>query len=263
MHIEASMKSKWHLFKALFGKEIISHYRYLFNTITELASYYVVFVLMFFGGKLAVGPGISETLRGLVVGYFLYVAAKVAFLGLAGNVTHEAKVGTLEQLFVTPHGFASVMGLKIVVKLFMSFAKAFVILLTILLTTGTQLNIDLLTVVVVAVPSVVSVIGIGFPIAGLALIFKRVNSLFQLVNFGILGLIGAPVLNAEFTRYLPLSLGSDMLQRSMREGVHLTEFPMVDLLTLFGVAVAYPVLGYYVFRMAEHYARAEGLMGQY
>jgi ABC-2 type transport system permease protein len=253
---------------AVVYKRFLLIVRYPLNLAAQLLSVYGFFAVVFFGGRAAArGMGavgaLGETLDALVVGWFLWTMAVSAYFGLAQNVTQESQWGTLEQLYMSPYGFGTVMWSKVVANLLNSLLWGAFILVAMLLTTGRALTVDLLTVVPVSLLALASVVGLGFVFAGLALVYKRVENVTQLMQFALIALVAAPVAEVGALRYLPLAQGSAMLQRAMREGVRLWEFPVADLALLVGTAVGYALGGYLVFRYCAGVARRRGVMGHY
>jgi ABC-2 type transport system permease protein len=254
---------------AVVYKQLLLLVRYPVNTAAQLVSIYLFFAVVFFGGRAAaasVGGGagaMSETFDGLIVGWFLWTMALAAYFGLAQNVTEESQWGTLEQLYMSPHGFGRVMGAKVVSNVLVSLLWGAIILALMLATTRRSLSVDLLTVLPVSVLAIMSVVGVGFVFAGLALVYKRISNVQNLVQFAIIGLIAAPVADVPALRYLPLAQGSAMLQQAMREGVTLTQFSPAAHAVLVGTAVGYTLAGYAVFRYCATVARRRGVMGHY
>ncbi|WP_416839178.1 ABC transporter permease [Haloferax sp. DFSO52] len=251
------------LLGAVARKQYILLRRYPVNTVGGLLAIYVFFALIFFGGRAVAGAAFDNSLDSLIVGYFLVTMAFSAYQDLAGNVMTEAQWGTLEQLYMAPVGFGRVMAAKTVVNVAFSFLWGGATLLLMLVTTGRTLSIDLLTVVPLGIFALASVVGVGFVMAGLALLYKRVNSIFGLLQFGFIGLAAAPVAAAPVLKLLPLAQGSYMLQRAMTGGVRLWEFPLTELGILVGVGTAYVVVGYLVFRFLTRRARQRGVLGHY
>ena len=242
--------------------------RYPVNTLAQFAGVYLFFAVVFFGGQAAANAAggaaaFAETFDGLVVGWFLWTMSLTAYFSLAQNVTDESQWGTLEQLYMTPFGFGSVMAASVIAYLLESLAWGAGILALMLVTTGRSLAVDVLTVGPVSVLALLGVVGIGFVFAGLALVYKRIENVTQLMQFAFIGLIAAPVADIAPLRYLPLVQGSAMLQAAMHNSVRLWEFPVTDLAVLVGTGVAYCLAGYWVFRRMAHRARREGVMGHY
>ena len=172
-------------------------------------------------------------------------------------------VGGLERHVTTPFGFAPVALLKGVAKVVRTFLLSAVVLGVMLLLTGTTLSLDPITVVVVAGLSITSVLGLGFAAGGITVLYKRVGNWLNLLQFGFVVLVSAPVFDAPWTRILPLAHGSALLQRAMVDGVRLWEFPLLDLGLLVAVSAGYLAAGYLVFRYATLRARRLGVLGDY
>lgn len=250
-------------------KRLLLLLRYPMNTLAQLASVYLFFAAIFFGGRVAarsIGAGagaLATTFDGIIVGWFLWTMSLTAYFSLAQSITREAQWGTLEQLYMSAYGFGAVMASKVVALLLVSALWGAIILPLMLVTTGRTLAIDLLTVIPVVFFTLLSVVGIGFVFGGLALVYKRIENVSQLMQFAFLGLIAAPVADSALLRYLPLVQGSAMLQQAMRDGVRLWQFTAADLAILIGTGVVYCLAGYYVFTRASDYARRKGVMGHY
>jgi ABC-2 type transport system permease protein len=257
------------LLRYVLYKRLLLLIRYPMNTLAQLLSVYLFFAAIFFGGQVAaesIGTGagaLGETFDGLIVGWFLWTMALAAYFGLAMSITREAQWGTLEQLYMSAYGFGSVMVAKVVALLLESALWGLVMLPLMLVTTGRTLAVDALTVVPVVLFALLSVVGIGFVFGGLALVYKRIENVSQLMQFAIMGLIAAPIAGYPPLRYLPLVQGSAMLQRAMQDGVRLWEFPTADVAVLVATGVVYSLAGFYAFTRASTYARKKGVMGHY
>jgi ABC-2 type transport system permease protein len=130
------------LFRAVLKKRFILLVRYPVNTLSQLVTIYLFFVVFFFGGKALAGASFSNTLGGIIVGFFIWTMAIVAYSGLAWNMTREAQWGTLEQLFMSPFGFGQVISITVVVNVLFSLLWGGGILALMLITTGRDLYLD-------------------------------------------------------------------------------------------------------------------------
>ena len=196
----------------------------------------------------------SATSCGLSVG---------AYSSISNDIGSEVQWGTLERHVMTPFGFAPVALLKGAAKVVRTFLLSAVILAVMLLFTGTTLELHVVTVVVVATLSILSVLGLGFAAGGITVLYKRIGNWLNLIQFGFVVLISAPVLELPWMKLLPLAHGSVLLQRAMVDGVRLWEFAPADLALLVAVAVGYLGFGYAVFRMSTRRARRLGVLGDY
>lgn len=251
------------LTKVIFYKQLILLLRYPLNTISQFLAMFFFFAVIFFGGQAVGGPALTNSLNGIIVGFFLFTLSISSYSGIARNVTREAQWGTLERLFMSPHGFGTVMAVKTIVNISINFVWSFMLLLLMFITTGRWLTIDPLTVIPLTVLTLMSVVGLGFLCAGLALVYKRIENLFQLIQFMFIGLIAAPVGRVEWLKFLPVTLGSHLIQIAMEDGIRLWEFPIQELSLLTVTGVTYMMIGYYCFYRAGIKARKEGLMGHY
>ncbi|AFK21092.1 hypothetical protein E6P09_18160 (plasmid) [Haloferax mediterranei ATCC 33500] len=237
--------------------------RYHVNTLGRILTIYMFFAVMVFGGR-AVAPNlINDSLTGIVVGFFIWTIAVGSYSSVASDLSREAQWGTLELLSMSPVGLGSVMVIKSLVNMFISFVFGFVVLVLMLLTSGAQISVDLVSVVPLAVLSVLPVLGIGFFMGGLALLYKRVSSIFNIMQFALLALIAlSPEVN-PLVKYLPLTLGSNLITRVMEHGTSITALPVSSLVTLCVVAGAYLAVGYLAFSYFQTKARQRGVLGHY
>jgi ABC-2 type transport system permease protein len=257
------MPSFRRLFSGVVRKRLLLLRRYPVNTGSELLGLYVFFAIVVFGGYAVAAPTITDTLPGIIVGFFLFSMAYVAYSGLSWDVMHEAQWGTLEQLVVSPYGLGRVMAAKVAADLLVSVLYGGVLLSMMLVTTGKEMSIDLLTVVPLVILSLLSVVGVGFSFAGLALLYKRIENVLLLAEFALVPLVAAPVDAVPALKLLPLVEGTYLLRRAMTHGIRLWEFPPADLGLLLLTTVSYLALGYLVLRACVRRARRDGLFGQY
>lgn len=244
--------------------------RYRLNFAIQLVGMYAFFAIVFFGGQEAVrsaGVGsvsaLGSSLDAIIVGWFVYSMAQNAYSSLSGVITAESRWGTLEQLYVSPHGFERIMGAKLIINLTLSLLMGFLMLLLMLVTTDRTLTLDAFTILPLIVLTLMSVLGLGFTFGGLTLIYKKLSSISRLMQLALLGLVAAPAADVFALRFLPLVQGSAMLQKAMREGTRLWEFPAHDLAILVGAAVVYIGVGALVFMVCSFVARKRGVMGHY
>lgn len=261
--VDTGIGGYFRFFLAAARKRFILLVRYPVNTISMFSTIVIVFLVIFYGGRAVAPAALSDSIEGIIVGYLLWSMAIAAYSGLSWNVTREAQWGTLEQLFMSPFGFGRVMLAKTVVNVLESFLWGAITLGMMLAVTGRTMTIDPVTVVPIAVLALAPAVGIGFVFGGLAIRFKRIENAFQIMQFGFIGLIAAPVATYPLLKWLPLAQGSHLLQHAMRDGIGITEMPATELGVLVVTAVAYLVVGYTVFIAAQRWARREGVMGHY
>ncbi|MUV90589.1 ABC transporter permease [Halapricum sp. CBA1109] len=251
------------LLRAVGYREYLLFVRYPADAVGGIVVSLIFFGLLFFGGRAIAGQALTDEIEGIVVGYFLWTLSVGAYSSISNDIGSEVQWGTLERHFMTPFGFAPVAFAKGVAKVVRTFLISVVILAVMLVVTGTTLQLDLLTITVVAVLAVCSVLGLGFAAGGVAVLYKRIGSWLNLLQFGFVVLISAPAFDLGWTRLLPLVQGSALLQRAMIDGLVLWEMPLLDLSVLLGTAVGYVLAGYAVFAITTKRARRLGVLGDY
>jgi ABC-2 type transport system permease protein len=253
----------YRLLRAVVYRDLLVWARYPVNAVTGLVLGVFFFGLMFYGGRAVAGQALTDSIEGLIVGYFLWTLALGAYQGVNRDIQSEASWGTLERHYMTPFGFGPVVFAKGVAVVARTFLTSFVVLAAMLVMTGTALDLNLVTVVVVGTLAVASAMGLGLAMGGLSVLYKRIGNVASLLQFALIGFISAPALDVPLAGALPLARGSAMLQRAMNDGVRLWEFEPTALAVLVGTAVGYLAVGYGVFVLATRRARRLGVLGDY
>jgi len=253
----------YHLARAVLYREFLIFVRYPANAIGGIVVSLFFFGVLFYGGRMVAGQALTDSIEGIIVGYFLWTLSVGAYSSVSNDIGSEVQWGTLERHITTPFGFAPVALLKGVAKIVRTFLTSAIVLAAMILITGTSLQIELLTIVTIAGLSITSVLGLGFAAGGITVLYKRIGNWLNLLQFGFIVLISAPVFDAPWTRLLPLAHGSALLQRAMVDGTRLWMFGPLELGLLVVVAVGYLVGGYVVFQYATRRARRLGVLGDY
>jgi len=256
------------LFWALLKKEYIYLKRYYFNTLSGIITIYIVFLIIFYGAKALLGggsasPSFGNTLSGIVVGFMVWTFALFAYSDLSWAMIQEAQQGTLEQLYMTPLGFGWVAIFRVVATFIFNALIVILILFLMMASSGRWLHLDFLSLTPLILLTVAGVYGIGFLMGGLALVFKQVQAAFQILQFVFVFLIAAPADKFPLMKFLPLSLGTQLVGKVMIGEVPLTQLPLADLLFLLGNSAFYFGLGFLLFKFFENVARDRGLLGHY
>ena len=253
----------YHLARAVLYREFLIFVRYPANAIGGVVIALFFFGVLFYGGQILAGRAVTDSIEGLIVGYFLWTLSIGAYSSVSNDIGSEVQWGTLERHITTPFGFAPVALFKGIAKIVRTFLTSAVVLAVMLALTGTQLSLAPLTVITVAVAAITSVLGLGFAAGGITVLYKQIGSWLNLLQFGFVVLISAPVLEAPWMRVLPLAHGSALLQRAMVDGDQLWQFGLGELGLLVGVAGGYLIGGYLVFHYATRRARRLGVLGDY
>lgn len=244
-------------------KEVTLLSRYHVNTITFFIVLYAIFLMIFIGGRLFGGQAFTDSFGAIIVAYFLASMSYVAFSGLADTISREASWGTLEQLYMTEVGFGTAALLMAIVQALLSFVWGFALLVVMLATTSRTISVDLISVLPIALFGIASVMGVGFILGGAAVLYKRIDNVFNLMQFAFYGLVAMPVESYPILKFLPLAQASYLLRKVMDEGYRIWELPVAELGLLVAVGVGYLVVGYLAFDAIMSVVRKRGVMGHY
>jgi ABC-2 type transport system permease protein len=253
------------MIKAMFKRYAIELRRYGFNTLSMLVSFYMIFVLLFYGIQ-SLAEGSSQfggALNGMVVGFMIFYLTVYAYAELSWVLVGEASQGTLEQLYMSPLGFGRVLIARIFAALVFRTIIMFALLLLMMWTTGRWLTLDLLTLIPLLLFTMASVQGVGFVMGGLALVFKQVQAALGILQFVFVALIAAPIEQFPVLKFLPLSWGTRLIGDAMINGTRIWEIASGDLMVLVVTGVGYFTVGFIGFKYLEGLARDRGLLGHY
>ncbi len=125
-----------HLARAVLYREYLIFVRYPANAIGGLIASVFFFGLLFYGGRAIAGQALTDSIEGIIVGYFLWSLSVGAYSSIANDIGSEVQWGTLERHVMSPFGFAPVALLKGLAKIVRSFVTSSVLLAVMLLITG-------------------------------------------------------------------------------------------------------------------------------
>jgi len=78
--------SYYHLLKAVVYRDLLIWVRYPLNAALELFVRVFFFALMFYGGTMVAGQAFSDSIEGLIVGYFLWTLSVGAYSGIMNDI---------------------------------------------------------------------------------------------------------------------------------------------------------------------------------
>src|SRR5690606_11711670 len=130
-------------------------------------------------------------------------------------------------------------------------------------TAGIWLSIDVLALAALLPGTLLGVMGLGFIVAGLTIVYKQVNAMLQLLQFVLMGIAFAPLSLSPLLQLAPAAKGIDMVRQVMAEGRGLASFGYGDWASLLINGVVYLLVGLLVFKLLERHAMRRGLLGHY
>lgn len=258
------MPKKRLLLKGFFKKEFIEYRRYIFESVGGMITLLIILLLILWGVKSVGGSVVKgDTVESFVVGYVLFMFFLGAYGSMSGTIRSECKDGTLEQLYMAAYPFRVVLVIKAITSMIIGLIITGVLLALTMLITRTGLNVDLVSIIPLSVITAMSFIGLGLMSGGLTLVFKKVDSFLQILQFAIIAFIAAPVDKIPILKLLPGSLGSNMINRVMVQGKSIFEFSLMELSMLLGVGILYIIIGAVIYKKCESKAMDLGILGQY
>ncbi|WP_281814706.1 ABC transporter permease [Vallitalea longa] len=249
-------------------KELI---RYKFNTIANILSLYVLFIAMFYGVKvfgnyMNVSPiELGETMEGFVIGYFLWTIMLMVYENIAYSISKDANTGTLEQISMTDMGFRKILIVRSICDLVINLIVSFIILVFIMATTGYQLNINVGPLLLLIILGIFSMFGISLIFGGLALIFKKVQSFLNIIQYFFIAILvpTKSMIGEVGISLIPFRPAIDKVYDITLGGQKLYDFPISDYIILIANSAIYFIIGLIVFEKCSKVARKKGLLGQY
>ena len=240
---------------------IINIKRYIFDNISGMFSLYLIFLAMFYGLKNFGGPLFSaQRLDALIIGYILWTFALLAYSGVAQALMTEAQVGTLEQLYLSPAGFNKRLFCRLIFSYIYGFILVLIIFFLTMLTTGRWFSLPWFKVFFILSISLLSVVGIGYIMGGLAIVFKRMNSALNIMQFMLIGFVYADGYPLSGFSFLPYSPGANAIAHMVvgKETIPLWWFAYVTINSL-----VYFFLGMGIYSLFERRAMRLNILSEY
>ncbi len=250
-----ALKKQWRIMRS-----------YGFNFVLQVASLVLFFGLIYFGARVLVGPNsarFGRTIEGLLIGYWLWIGVIMSWSVFAWSVIQYAQQGLLEQLFMTPWGLRGILTLEAAASFVLDLLLNLLLLVVFMLMSGHWLRLEPVTTFLLYVATLLPGYGIGYALAGLAMRFKNIQSLFNLMQFFVIGLQAMPVDRYPWLNVFPFAQSTRMLIQHVRMGTLWWEFSWQVWAIVLAQAAGYLVFGLWVYGWLERAARERGLLAHY
>lgn len=249
--------------------------RYWFATVTSLIIGYGFMIFMILG-LLYNREGAAATLAnqgtkgalGFIIGIFAFGIVGIFTQGLQSM----ASTGELEQLCMSPHGILSNFLARSLVSAVFSICTLSILLTMIATTLGGALHADPIPLLVLLALTYVNLIGFGFMLGGLVLVFKQVGQIATMFRMALILLAtvatttnmmesGGPF--GWLVHIVPIADASLCLKNVLIDGQGFAVFFQPHLFWLLANAVFWTTVGAACFRYMENYSRDKGTLGIY
>ena len=217
------------VFSANLSKVFTEMKRYLPNTISMIITIYAIFLMFFLGIRTVGNPeAMDSNIQYVIVTTVMWFLAITAMQGIGWEINAEAVRGTLEQLYMSPVPAWFILLTRMLATLLINLVIYIIILALIMLTSGQWLTFNAFTLIPLFAITIVCMIGVGFMVAGLALVFKQIQAFLQIVQFVYFGLVAVPVSLSSLLELAPIVRASSMIRDAMTGGVTLSQFSAAD-----------------------------------
>lgn len=233
--------------------------QYWFESVSATLLMCGMFGALFYGINSFSGDE-NKSLDGLLFGFLLWTFAVGAYSSVTKIVIENNHKGTLEQLFLCPAGFIQLMMARMTVELAWNVVSMTIMAVLTMAITSTWLDINFLYFYLILFIAGLSLVGLSFLICGLALVFKRVETIGAMMNIAIMAIVSLDALPFNALSLLPFSPGA-----SLARDVILRHQPMnmMDLTVVILNSAVYLAIGLWVYKKMENRAKALNLIGQY
>ncbi|MEH1919443.1 ABC transporter permease [Nostoc sp.] len=256
----------FNLFQAEFKRIWKEFIRYPVDAISGILVTSFFFYGMFFGAHYIAGPNIQfgDRLDTILAGYVLWTLVVFILQGIAMELQVEAQTGTLEQIFLSPFGTLNVLLIRAMANLTLYLVLIVGILLLTMILTGRYLHFSPLALLPL-ITVLLGAYGISLMMAGLTLLFKRIQQLSGLIQFALLFLLALPTETwngslPSVRLVLPMTVGSGVLRDLIARDRGL-DFSLLAVAGLNGVV--YFVLGAFLFLWAQRTAKRHAILNGY
>lgn len=254
------------LFVAEFKRSWIQLIRYPSEIISAIVVTTIVFYGLFLSARYIAGPGVQfgDRMESIIIGYALWSLSIFIITDITGGLQREAQTGTLEQIFISPFGAVKVFLVRALAGLTIQVILNLIILVIIMLLTGSQLAFPPLLLLPFAT-ILLGVYGIAFTMGAIALRVKQVQQLLGICQFVFLFLLTVPVESWAgsfkwFAMLLPMVPGAGLLRDLMARNQGL-ELRMGAIALLNGLV--YLTVGLVLFHYAERETKRQGKLAGY
>ncbi len=242
---------------------VVSKLRYPFEFIVELVMITVLYGIILAGTKLIGGAGFNLGIfKGeAAIGFVVWMVCSEIIDQFPGRMVNYARIGVLEQIFVSSVSGEAIVVMDQMASVLWHAVKAGIVFTVLVLITQTHLFFSAMAVPV-AILTVVGVMGVGFILIGMGVLFNRIKSFTAIISYLFLGLAMMPVSSGipKIVQFVPFVLGMDMLKKLLltKSTIGAVEFTILLVNSLF-----YLFAGFFVMRFCINAAKKSGLMGQY
>jgi ABC-2 type transport system permease protein len=235
--------------------------QYWFETISSIIVLCAMFAGLFYGIQ-SVSSQANEagSLDGLVFGFILWLFASTAYSTTTKSLVEDNQKGFIEQLFLCPSGFIQLMLARSFIDMSWSIVFVTFVAWIAMVLTGNWLDINFLLLYPLLFIASLSLVGLGFIVSGLALVYKRVGTISSLFGIAFMGLVAIDGLPVSLLTLLPFTAGASLTRAVV---LHNQPIEIWHLVIVLINSAVYFLVGLAIFKVFEKRAKKLNLIGQY
>lgn len=242
-------------------KEYILMKRYIINSLAGGITLYIIFFIIFQGiSSVSGGNLLGDTIESIIVGYIVWIMAISSFQDITLTIQDEKKQGTIGQLFMAKYNLIRLLLTKVFAQFILNFILIGFMLVLLMVTTKYYLHFKVLEVLIILLIINLNYWGIGFFFGGLSLLYKKTESILQIMQFAFMALIISPI-EVGVIKYLPSTWGIEVLKRVVNNSNYILGSEDIILLVL--SSLSYFGLGMISFYFSKKKAIRKGIVEHY
>jgi len=242
--------------------------QYPLHLIGTVITLYLLFRAITWGSSLISTPmageayqeGITERLIGFV---FFIVMSSIMQQGPV-LVQEESILGVFEQVYLSPLGIAYIVLCRGLSTLIIGLAPMLLMFGLGVLTLPIQLRSFSIMIPIVILIGALGMLGIGYLLTGLGLLFKKTNAIVTILTLLLLAISSIPLTQLSatmlfFVRSFPFTQSNRMVTMYLTSRIPLVE----DYIFLITSSLFIFVIGLFFLQYCEKVAKRKGLLGKY
>lgn len=246
-------------------KRLLIFWDYKFDVLMQL----LVIALIFVGTTFFLHLGPLQ-LPAQLLGYLVWIYARIVLLTMGSEIMEEAQSGTLEQMYMSPLRSELLILGQLCARLISTTLMVLIVVLPVALLMHIVVPLTWSSLPVLGL-TLSGLFGFALILSGCALVFKQINALGDIAQNLLLFLAGTivpitifPAWLANLARLLPTTQGIVVLRDVALHGVSLTAaWQNGELSLLVLLSLLYLGGGWLIFKGCEQFARRRGSLGQY
>jgi len=264
------MVTTWLSFRAMLKQQLLLLWRYPANMIANFLLVLVMVIVVTLLTTIFSPPGTESHLRGLTLyGFVIYLFLSHTLWNTGMGIHKEKTAGTLTSFYLSAAPrFLNLLARAAATLLWTSVAGVLGLLVAQMITGPLTVQQPWLALGILFF-TVSGLLGLGFAVAGLALLFgESVEIVANVLEFGLMGICALfypfsilPLPLLTISRFIPLSYGVDAFRTIAMGNLRPELLPLdIELIIVATSGLVGPLAGYLFFRYCELKVRQSGML---